>query len=133
MEKRIISTGALLGMMAIILGAFGAHALKKVLSLEELSTFETGVRYQMYHAFFLLFIGITTILNQKSKKIISILTLIGVIFFSGSIYVLATNKITSIDFRTFGFITPIGGAFLISAWFKLLFDILKPTKKKNKI
>ena len=56
MDKKIISTGAILGMTAIILGAFGAHALKKVLYMEELSTFETGVRYQMYHAFFLLFI-----------------------------------------------------------------------------
>jgi len=58
MDKKTISTAALLGMIAIILGAFGAHALKKVLSIEQLATFETGVRYQMYHALFLLFIGI---------------------------------------------------------------------------
>jgi uncharacterized membrane protein YgdD (TMEM256/DUF423 family) len=68
MDKKIISTGAILGMIAIILGAFGAHALKKVLSMEELSTFETGVRYQMYHAFFLLFIGMINDLSQKAKK-----------------------------------------------------------------
>ena len=58
MDKKIITTGAIFGMLAIILGAFGAHALKKVLSIEQLSTFETGVRYQMYHALFLLFIGL---------------------------------------------------------------------------
>ncbi len=69
MDKKIISTGAIFGMLAIILGAFGAHALKKVLSLEQLSTFETGVRYQMYQALFLLFIGIMTDLSQKTKKI----------------------------------------------------------------
>ena len=70
MSKKVISTAALLGMIAIILGAFGAHALKKVLSTEQLVTFETGVRYQMYHALFLLFIGLTTSLSEKSKKII---------------------------------------------------------------
>jgi uncharacterized membrane protein YgdD (TMEM256/DUF423 family) len=133
MEKKIISTGALLGMIAIILGAFGAHALKKVLSLEQLYTFETGVRYQMYHALFLLFIGTTHLVNQKSKKIIYNLTVIGTILFSGSIYLLATNNITPIDFKIFGFITPIGGLLLISAWIKLFFDILVPMKKKTKI
>ncbi|WP_281322838.1 DUF423 domain-containing protein [Flavobacterium aestivum] len=133
MEKKIISTGALLGMIAIILGAFGAHALKNVLSLEQLSTFETGVRYQMYHALFLLFIGTTNIINQKTKKNIYNLTLIGTILFSGSIYLLATNNLTTIDFKIFGFVTPIGGILLISAWLKLFFDILIPMKKKTKI
>mgnify|MGYP003533388935 CR=1 FL=1 len=65
MDKKIISTAAVLGMIAIILGAFGAHGLKKVLPIEQLATFETGVRYQMYHALFLLFIGTTTLINQK--------------------------------------------------------------------
>ncbi|CAN1548108.1 COG2363 Uncharacterized small membrane protein [Flavobacteriaceae bacterium] len=130
MDKKIISTAAIFGMIAIILGAFGAHALKKVLSIEQITTFETGVRYQMYHALFLLFIGTTTIINQKTKKKIYNLTVFGVIFFSGSIYFLATNGLTPIDFKIFGFITPIGGLFLISAWFILLFDLIKPLKKK---
>ncbi len=133
MDKKIISTAAILGMIAIILGAFGAHALKKVLSIEQLTTFETGVRYQMYHALFLLFIGTTALVTQKTKKTIHTVTIIGVIFFSGSIYLLATNSLTPIDFKIFGFITPIGGLFLITAWFLLLFDILKPVKKKIKI
>jgi len=132
MDKKIISTAAIFGMIAIILGAFGAHALKNLLSVEQLTTFETGVRYQMYHALFLLFIGTTTIINQKLKKTIYNLTLIGVLFFSGSIYLLATNSLTTIDFKIFGFVTPIGGIFLISAWFLLLFDLIKPAKKKNK-
>ena len=133
MDKKIISTGAILGMLAIILGAFGAHALKKVLHLEQIATFETGVRYQMYHALFLLFIGTNSIVSQKVKKTIYNLTLIGVVFFSGSIYLLAINSLMPIDLKIFGFITPIGGLFLIIAWFLLLFDILKPVKKKNKI
>lgn len=124
MDKKIISTGALLGMIAIILGAFGAHALKKVLSLEQLSTFETGVRYQMYHAVFLLFIGLTNDLSQKAKKTIYFLVLFGVILFSGSIYLLATNDLTSFDFKVIGFVTPIGGLLLILAWGVLLTKII---------
>lgn len=130
MSKKVITTAALLGMIAIILGAFGAHALKKVLSTDELVTFETGVRYQMYHALFLLFIGLSTSLSDKSQKIIYYLTLFGVLLFSGSIYFLATNSLTSFDFKKIGFITPIGGVLLISAWAVLLFDFLKNNKKK---
>jgi uncharacterized membrane protein YgdD (TMEM256/DUF423 family) len=125
MDRKIISTGAVLGMIAIILGAFGAHALKKVLSMEELSTFETGVRYQMYHALFLIFIGIINELSQKTKKIIYNLVVFGVLLFSGSIYLLATNTLTSFDFKVIGFITPIGGLLLILAWVVLLFHFIK--------
>lgn len=112
-------------MLAIILGAFGAHALKKVLAVEELTTFETGVKYQMYHALFLLFIGLTSQLSEKAKKTIYYLVVTGVIFFSGSIYGLATNKLSSFDFKTIGFITPIGGLLLILAWGILLVNLLK--------
>jgi uncharacterized membrane protein YgdD (TMEM256/DUF423 family) len=133
MDKKILSTAAVFGMIAIILGAFGAHGLKNVLTIEQLSTFETGVRYQIYHAFFLLFIGTTTLINQKLKKTIHSLTITGVLLFSGSIYLLATNSLTSIDFKIIGFITPIGGIFLIISWFLLFFDLIKPVKKKNKI
>ena len=124
MDKKIISTGAIFGMLAIILGAFGAHALKKVLSIEELSTFETGVRYQMYHAFFLLFIGTINELSQKTKKTIYYLVVFGVIFFSGSIYLLATNSMTAFDFKIIGFATPLGGLLLIVAWGVLLLNYI---------
>jgi uncharacterized membrane protein YgdD (TMEM256/DUF423 family) len=124
MDKKIISTGAIFGMIAIILGAFGAHALKKVLSTEQLSTFETGVRYQMYHAVFLLFIGLMNDLSQKAKKTIYFLVIFGVVLFSGSIYLLATNDLTSFDFKVIGFVTPIGGLLLIVAWGVLLMNII---------
>ncbi len=123
MKKRIIASGAVLGMIAIILGAFGAHALKKVLSIDQLVTFETGVRYQMYHALFLLFIGTYDALSQKKQKAIYYLVLTGVALFSGSIYLLATNSLTSFDFKIIGFVTPIGGLLLIIAWFILLASI----------
>lgn len=125
MNKKIISTGAILGMLAIILGAFGAHALKRVLSMEELSTFETGVRYQMYHALFLLFIGVIQEISQKAKKTMYYLVIFGVLFFSGSLYLLATNNLTSFDFKIIGFVTPIGGLLLIVAWSVLLVNIIK--------
>ena len=125
MDKKIISTGAIFGMLAIILGAFGAHALKKVLSIEELSTFETGVKYQMYHALFLLFIGTIIELSQKAKKTIYYLVVFGVVFFSGSIYLLATNSLTAFDFKVIGFVTPIGGLLLILAWGVLFINLIK--------
>lgn len=125
MDKKIISTGAIFGMIAIILGAFGAHALKKVLSIEELSTFETGVKYQMYHALFLVLIGTLNELSQKAKKTIYNLVVFGVLFFSGSIYLLATNGLTSFDFKVIGFITPIGGLLLILGWGVLFFNFVK--------
>ena len=125
MNKKLISTAAIFGMIAIILGAFGAHALKKVLSIESLSTFETGVKYQMYHALFLILIGTLKELSEKAKKTIYNLVVLGVLFFSGSIYLLATKNLTSIDFKQLGIITPIGGLLLIGAWGVLFYAIAK--------
>ena len=125
MDRKIITTAAFLGMTAIILGAFGAHALKKVLNLEQLNTFETGVKYQMYHALFLLFVGLSQTITEKTKKIIFYFIVVGVFFFSGSIYLLATNNLTAFDFRKIGFITPIGGLLLIVGWIWLFIDFYK--------
>lgn len=123
MERKITSYGLILGAAAIILGAFGAHALKKVLTVDELNTFETGVKYQMYHALFLLFLGMTALVDDKVKKKIFQLVVVGIIFFSGSIYFLATKTITGIDFSPLGIITPIGGTLLIAAWTALLWNL----------
>ncbi len=125
MNNKIITTAAFFGMTAIILGAFGAHALKKVLNVDQLATFETGVKYQMYHALFLLFIGLNAQIADKVKKTILILTILGVIFFSGSIYLLATDSLNSFNFKVIGFVTPIGGLFLIGSWGILLWNFLK--------
>jgi uncharacterized membrane protein YgdD (TMEM256/DUF423 family) len=123
MDKKILLTAAILGITAIILGAFGAHALKKVLTEAQLQSFEVGVRYQMYHALFLLVIGTFTFLNEKERLIIFWLTIFGVLFFSGSIYLLATNGITNLKTKFLGPITPIGGLLLISAWSYLFYAI----------
>ena len=128
MERKITITAILFGIIAIVLGAFGAHALKKVLSVEQLVTFETGVKYQMYHALFLLFLGTTKLLSDNLKRTILYLVVVGVVFFSGSIYLLATDDLTSFDFKTIGFVTPIGGFLLICAW---LYTFIIVTKNKH--
>ena len=125
MNKKITATAAFLGMTAIILGAFGAHALKKVVTPEQLISFETGVRYQMYQALFLFFLATQNDILEKTKKTIYNLIIIGVLFFSGSIYLLSSMGITGINFKSIGFITPIGGLLLILAWGILGFSILK--------
>ncbi len=125
MDKKILSAAGFFGMTAIILGAFGAHALKKVLTIDQLATFETGVKYQMYHALFLLFLGLNNHLSFKTKKTILGLTISGVILFSGSIYLLATDSLNAFDFKVIGFVTPIGGLLLILAWSILMIHFLK--------
>ena len=128
MNKKISATAAFLGMVAIILGAFGAHALKKVLTPEQLISFETGVRYQMYQAFFLFFLATQNDILEKTKKTIFALILSGTLFFSGSIYLLSTTGITGINFKPIGFITPIGGVLLILAWGMLGYSIIQSRK-----
>ncbi|MEZ4786348.1 MAG: DUF423 domain-containing protein [Flavobacterium haoranii] len=124
MEKKIIITALILGMISIILGAFGAHALKKVLQPEQLTSFETGVRYQMYHALFLLFIATTNMIALKEKAIVFYLALVGVILFSGSIYLLSTSAISGLKLRFIGPVTPLGGLLLIGSWAYLLYALL---------
>jgi uncharacterized membrane protein YgdD (TMEM256/DUF423 family) len=125
MNKKILITGSLLGLLAVILGAFAAHGLENSISKDAIETFQTGVRYQMYHAIVLLFIGSTTLLAVKTKKWIYYLMLLGVVLFSGSIYGLSTNELSSFDFKTIGFITPIGGLLLIISWIIMLIGFVK--------
>jgi len=119
MNKTIFLTGILLGILAIALGAFGAHGLEKLIETEKIRTFETAVTYQMYHALFLLVLGSSSRLPEQSKKLIYYFILAGVLLFSFSIYFLATNELTAFDFTTIGFVTPIGGLLLIIGWILL--------------
>ncbi len=131
MNKKILIAATLLGLTSVILGAFGAHGLKELLPVEAQQTFETGVRYQMYHAILLLFVGSTHLVQQKFKKIIFYFTLIGLLFFSGSIYGLATNILTSFNFKSIAFITPIGGLLLILSWGILFVNFVKTPSKND--
>lgn len=130
MNRTILSVGIGMGALAIILGAFGAHGLEKLIDEASLDTFEVGVRYQMYHALFLLFLGILPNLAYGHKKKVFTLIVVGVVLFSFSIYLLALNSLTSFDFKSIGFLTPIGGIFLIWGWVLLGYYIL--TKKETK-
>ena len=125
MNRTILITASILGFTSIVLGAFGAHGLKALISVEAVQTFETGVRYQMYHAFLLLFVGGSNVISEKTKTKMFYLVIVGLLFFSGSIYGLATNTLTGFDFKTIGFITPIGGLLLIVAWLLMFIDFLK--------
>jgi len=125
MNKKILITASVLGMLAVILGAFAAHGLENKISTDAIETFQTGVRYQMYHALLLLFVAHTSYLKMGSKKVIFYLVIIGVLFFSGSIYGLATNSLISFDFKTIAFITPIGGFLLILSWIVMLTGFIK--------
>lgn len=125
MDRKITITAAILGALGIILGAFGAHALKKVLTPDMLTSYETGVKYQIYHALFLLFVAVSPLVSQKSKKLIYILTVTGVMLFSGSIYLLSCNVLFPVSFKSIGFITPAGGLLLIAAWVTLFLHLFK--------
>lgn len=128
MNKIIIFTACILGMLSVVLGAFAAHGLEKIINTESVETFKTGVQYQIYHALFLLLLGMIDKVSLKTKKIVFGLVIIGLVFFSGSIYGLSTNDLSTFDFKSIGFITPIGGLLLISAWGFLGIGVLKNKK-----
>lgn len=117
--------GATYGMLSVILGAFGAHALKKILSVERLESFETGVRYQMYAAFFLLIVGYILKFDTSSQKWISILMIVGTILFSFSIYGLSLQDYLGANLKFLGPITPLGGLFMILSWGMLIWYFAK--------
>jgi len=119
MDRKIFLLACVTGGLGVVLGAFAAHGLKPLLSVSAFESFNTGIRYQMYHAFLLFFIGITTQIKLNQKSILFKLISIGVLLFSGSIYLLSTNDLTPFNFKVIGFITPIGGLFLIASWLLL--------------
>ncbi len=125
MNKTILCTAAVLGLLAVVSGAFGAHSLKTQIDVNALQSFETGVRYQMYHALLLLFLGSTTYIGAIRKKTIFIIILIGLILFSGSVYGLATNDLSVFNFKKIAFITPIGGTLLVVAWGIIFWSLIK--------
>lgn len=130
MKKTILVTACLFGTLGVLFGAFGAHGLKSLVDAEAVATFETGVRYQMYHAFFLCILGIMSDTLIQSKRPIFICAVIGILLFSFSIYLLALNDLVQFDFKMIGILTPIGGLFLIAAWVLLGYGVLK-SKKSN--
>ena len=130
MSKSIlIKTAALLGLIAVILGALGAHTLESSLDADSLDSFETGVRYQMYHALALLALAAFSG-YLKSLKLVYWFWLLGTILFSGSIYMLATRELHHLAVSFLGPVTPFGGLLLIVGWLLLFLKgaVQKSTK-----
>jgi uncharacterized membrane protein YgdD (TMEM256/DUF423 family) len=123
--KTNLILAAFLGLLAVVLGAFGAHALKDKLDPEALNSFETGVRYMMYHAIIILFINSYPEFSKKTKNVISFLFFIGILFFSGSIFAISIGDISA---KNIWFITPLGGSFLIFGWIFMIFSFVNPPK-----
>ena len=120
MNKNLAIT-SILGVVTIVLGAFGAHALKDTLSISELKSFETAVRYQMYHILVLLFVNTYAKFNSKARNTISYLFFSGIVFFSGSIYAITFG----VNAKNIWFVTPLGGLFFIVGWLKMVRSFLK--------
>lgn len=122
MSKLFLLLGSILGGTGVMIGAFGAHGLKKMLTANnQLANFETAVKYQFYHAFALIVTGLI-ILHLKDKMLdyAGYCFFAGTIIFSGSLYILALTGITKL-----GAITPIGGLLMIIGWILLVFSVLK--------
>lgn len=124
MDNKLRIAGSLFGLAAVLIGAFGAHGLEKLVKPSSLAIFETGVKYQMYHALLLLLIPVFA-LSEKLKKTLCILLIIGIILFSFSIYGLATNDLSNFNFKKIALLTPLGGTLLIIAWTLLFIQFIR--------
>ena len=131
--RRFLLIASLSGLFAVALGAFGAHLLKKVLTPEDMQVFETGVRYQFYHTFALLFVAILSrYVGQRWTGIAGWFFVLGIALFSGSLYLLAAAEAFGFKESTtlIGPLTPLGGVLLMAGWlalFRAAFDYKKPT------
>lgn len=127
MHKLFLSIGALLGGIAVALGAFGAHGLKKIVPGDTVNTFQTGVQYQMYHS--LALIAVAIIFEKFPNKLMiwaGIAFCIGILLFSGSLYLLTILKATGkVGMEGVGIITPFGGLFFIMGWLLLFAGVMK--------
>jgi len=123
-NQTALISGAVLGILSIVFGAFGAHALKKVLTEERLSSFEVGVRYQMYAAITLLIIGFHLDFNSSIENWAYYGLFWGCILFSGSIYILSFKDLLKFNMKFIGPITPLGGLLMIVGWLMLLISFI---------
>ena len=127
MSRTFLLLSAILGALSVVLGAFAAHGLKKIVPADSVTTFETGVRYQFYHTFALLAVGILMEKFQSQTLVWSgYMFITGIVLFSGSLYLLTLLKSTEqVGLSKIGIVTPIGGLFFVAGWILLFFGILK--------
>ncbi|RAW19584.1 DUF423 domain-containing protein [Paenibacillus taichungensis] len=128
MQRKWMMLGAVLTMLSVAIGAFGAHMLKEKIGADAIAVYETGVQYHMIHAIGLLIIGLTAGQLGPSTKLkwAARLLFIGIIIFSGSLYVLSISGI-----KILGAITPIGGVAFIVGWLLLALDVWQRGKDRS--
>ncbi len=124
-DKKMLTIAAVLGVVTIGIGAFGAHGLEKLVDAEAQSSFETGVRYQMYHVIALWLLSISTRVPRRTRLWAFRFFIFGILLFSGSIYLLSLNSVLSTDLKFLGPVTPIGGLLLILGWLRLAYGVVK--------
>ncbi|RYD88809.1 MAG: DUF423 domain-containing protein [Sphingobacteriales bacterium] len=126
MNKQIIVTASILGAIAVICGAFGAHALKASLEPRQLEVWQTAVQYQFYHVFALLFLSTFSRFKNKLISATYYLFTVGILLFSGSLYLLATRDLLGLQGLSFlGPITPVGGLLFIIGWITIALAALR--------
>lgn len=125
MSQLALITGTIFGLLSVIFGAFGAHLLKKKLTTELLQSFETGVKYQMYHAIVLLILGFQLDSAATLNAYIINAFIIGIILFSFSIYGLVLSSANNKKLKFLGPITPLGGLFLVLGWALLIYKFIQ--------
>lgn len=125
MKNIVLTIAAFYGMSAVILGAFGAHAFKKILHVDKLASFEVGVRYQMYHAIALLAIGFFLNLSTGIERSAAWCLIAGTFIFSVSIYFLSFADYWGTNLKFLGPITPIGGLLMVAGWGMLVYHFSK--------
>jgi uncharacterized membrane protein YgdD (TMEM256/DUF423 family) len=128
-SRWVLSAGAGFALLAVVLGAFAAHGLKAMLDAQQLALFETASRYQMYHALALLVVGVMLTNRQFSRSLLKLAALafiLGIILFSGSLYLLALVGVSWL-----GAITPLGGIAFLSGWLVMMIAALKPVRQND--
>tara|TARA_R110000787_G_scaffold3540_6_gene13810 strand:+ start:4166 stop:4552 length:387 start_codon:yes stop_codon:yes gene_type:complete len=128
MNKNLAIT-SLLGLTTIILGAFATHSLREVLSIEEMNSLETGIRYQLYHVLVLLFVNSYAEFSERFKNRVSIFFFLGIALFSGSIYAI---YLLGIPAKSIWFVTPFGGLMLIIGWLLMTVFFIKKVINNKK-
>lgn len=125
MKRLVLTIGSLFGMLSVLLGAFGAHAFKEILSVEKMQSFQTGIRYQMYHAILLVILGLYLSFDTIIQKWVVFSLIIGTFLFSFSIYLLSFADYWNVNLKFLVSVTPLGGLFLLSGWILLIIHFLK--------
>lgn len=136
LDKNIMLTAAILGALTIAIGAFGAHGLKDLVNEDALRSFETGVRYQMYHVLALLLVGLWASFGisaedeanlniYRTKKWVYRLFGLGILFFSGSLYFLSLKEVLPFSVKFLGPVTPIGGLLFVVGWLRLGYGLFR--------